>query len=146
MTGLFGGRGDQAGDELTPEEAFCAFACHAIYQDGSVTAEEQDALVNYLEFNGVFRRNRKRPTKKLLDRVNQLARDLGEDELLDTAGQALPEHLRGSAFFAAADLVLSDHDLSEDEVAFLERVRQCLDLDDDVAQQILEVARIKNAA
>ncbi len=146
MAGLFGGRSSTQGNELTAEEAFCAFACHAVYQDGSVAAEEQDALLHYLEFSGIFRRNHKRPSRKLLERVNQLARDLGEDALLEAAGAALPENLRGSAYFAAADLVLSDHDLSADEEAFLERARQALALDSVESGRILDVVRIKNAA
>jgi uncharacterized tellurite resistance protein B-like protein len=130
---------------LSPEEALCALACHSMYADGTVTLEEDETLRAYLETVGAFRR-RGRTVQDALAKVNRLARREGEDALLARAVAALPETMRPAAYFAVVDLVLSDRDLSPDEEEYLAHIQGLLGLSDDLADQMLEVAVLKNAA
>ena len=126
---------------MTAEEGFCVVACEAVYQDGSVPAEEQELLMDYLRHNDVFRRHA--PTKKLLKRVAQHQQEHGES-VLQAAAEAMPENVRRAAYFAAADLSLADNDRSPDEITFLAPCQEQLGLSKKEAQKVLDAVAIKN--
>jgi urease accessory protein UreF len=115
---------------LTPEEAFCAFAAHAVYIDGTVSREEQDALIERLQrlHPAAGSKHGERATRKTLARVNKMVRARGEDPVLRAAAAALAPTQRGTAYAIAAALAHSDHDVGVDEDAYLLHVRSLLGL------------------
>ena len=113
---------------LSIPEAFCAIASQAVYVDGSVAREEQDALVTHLEGLQPPLVGRSAEIRELLARVNKMARAMGQDHLLRAAADALPAPRRGAAYRMAHVLVHSDLHKAPEEGDYLEQVRAMLGL------------------
>ncbi len=123
----------------TPQEAFCAFATIAIETDGSVGAEEQEALMNYLRTSQVLEEHSDH-LDDLVSKVHDVIRELGEDGTLRSAAASLPPHLKETAFKAAVQLTWSDDSSDESETAFLEQAANALELSQEQCDAILQKA------
>lgn len=133
-------------EPLTPAEAFVGIALCAAYADGSMGAEENEALAEDLATCHALRALDEPGLRAAMMKADRILSKEGEAGLLARAAAALPADLRPTAFCLAADLVLVDDELSAEERAFVERVRKGLGVDPATAQKIVDVLLIRARA
>ncbi len=144
--GLFEKRQAEATNEpLTPAEAFAGIAVCAMYSDGVLVEEEAELLGETLSRMDLYAQFDASQMRALFLKLHTLASTKGEEALLTQSAARVPENLRPTAFFVAADIALADGEVGEEEDAFLERIQQALKVDDDTADKIVDVVVIKNA-
>ena len=115
-----------------------------------VTMTAVDARIGDAELQRIGRLVQTLPVFEGFDaeRLTHIAQECGEilqvDEglnaVLGLVGQALPEHLRATAYALAVEVAISDQKIWKEEVRFLARLRDTLDLDK------LTIAAIERAA
>ncbi len=125
--------------DWTPQEAFCAFATIAIEADGSVGAEEHEALMNYLRTSQVLEQHSDH-LDDLVKKVHDAIRALGEEGALQSAGASLPDHLKEQAFKAAVQLTWSDDSSDESELGFIEEAAAALSMSQEQVNTIIRGA------
>ena len=131
---------------LNKSEGFAAIAVAAIASDGTITSEEVDRTAIDLATLKAFRRHRMRDLVDTLNKVAGLIKRRGAGPVLQAAKEALSKEEMGGAFFVAADLMLADGVVEEQEKKFLEDLQNTLQMDHDTALKIVEVVVIKNKA
>ncbi len=135
----------EAKDGVAPEaEAMAAIALAAIASDGYLSEEETRTMSSSLSRMKLFQDYSDEAMRKLFEKLLNILRNQGVDTLLASAPGILPPELRDTAFAMAADLVLADSVETDDEEAFLEKLRSSLEVAEDLAQKIVEVMLIKN--
>lgn len=98
---------------LSPGQAVAAIASHAVFGDGSVTAEEQETLEECLgDFHELWKQESRQDA---LDAVSQRIRKQGSDAVLEAAIASVPHHLQGPLLETVRELVESDGRSSDDE-------------------------------
>jgi len=80
----------------------------------------------------------------MLNKLINIIKRKGLDELLALAKGSLPEDMRATAFAVATDLALADGDIAEEEKKLLTKVQQSLGIPEDEGVKIIEVMMIKN--
>lgn len=115
-----------------------------------VTMTAVDARIGDTELQRIGRLVQTLPVFEGFDaeRLTHVAQECGEilqvDEglnaVLGLVEQALPEHLRATAYALAVEVAISDQKIWKEEVRFLARLRDTLDLDK------LTIAAIERAA
>lgn len=115
-----------------------------------VTMTAVDARIGDTELQRIGRLVQTLPVFEEFDaeRLTHIAQECGEilqvdeglDAVLGLVGQALPEHLRATAYALAVEVAISDQKIWKEEVRFLARLRDTLDLDK------LTIAAIERAA
>lgn len=143
--GLFGMFKTQSETKIAMNamEAFAAVCLVAIASDGYLSESEEAEMK--------MRLSRMELYQSSLDQLDQLRIYLvdnlkkhGPNELIKSAQIALPPDLRATAFTIAVDLVFSDGTVSAQEQAFIDDLRQILEIPDALALKIIEVIMIKN--
>ena len=130
---------------LTKSEAFAAVGFAAMAVDGDVSQDEIRHIVANLTTLGAFRGYDDDDLTDTLDKVGGLIVRRGFGGIFSAVKAALTEEELKAAFFLAADLVLADGVVEEEEKKLLEDLKNTLQIDDDTALKILEVAVIKNS-
>jgi len=111
--------------------------------DGSIEAKELATVSQFLntlpEFQG-------KDIKKLFDDANKLVAKHGglkasTKALLDIQSDAI----RKKCFVLCADIALSSGDVDEQEDALLEKMKEMLKVDDELAGQVIKVLALKYA-
>lgn len=74
-----------------------------------------------------------------------LAQDDGLDKALAQIGNALPDHLRETAYLVACDIAIADQKAEQEELRLLEMLRDTLDLDRLNAAAIERATRARYA-
>jgi tellurite resistance protein len=138
--------GDKAADRqvLSGPEAFAGILMAAAAADGHAGRQELTELRAVLGRMKLFADLTDGRWRTLSDTLRRL---LKRDGVLAMAGRcaaALPPELRDCVFANACDLILSDGTVEDAERAFLEHLQQALELDPDVALNIVEVMIAKN--
>lgn len=133
-------------DALTPQEALVGIALCAAYSDGSMGADENEALGEELASCRALQGIDEAGIRAAMQKADRLLRQEGEGGLLARAAASLPPPLRETAFALGADLVLADEEMAKEEQAFIERLRKALGLDATLAQRIVDVLRIRAGA
>ncbi len=131
---------------LTKAEGFAAVAVAAVASDGEVSEDEIQRSAIDMATLRVFRHHDLREMATTLNKVAGLIKRRGPAPVLQAAKSALDKEEVQAAFFIAADLALADGVVEEDERKFLEELKGILQVDDDTAMKIVEVAIIKNRA
>ena len=125
-------------------EAFAAICLVAIASDGYLSeAEETEMdmrLCRMQLFQEVSEDNLVRIKSYLLEGLKKH----GPNELIKSAKAALPPKLAPTAFAIAVDLVFADGTVSREEQAFIDALRQLLQIPDELALKVVEVMTIKN--
>src|SRR3954470_15497111 len=138
--------GDKAADRrtLTEAEAFAGLLVAAAAADGHVADREVGDLRAHLGRMKLFADLTDGRWRALADTLYRLLKRDGVLALADRCAAVLPHELRDCAFANACDLILADGAVEDAERAFLEHLQRVLELDPDIALNIVEVMITKN--
>jgi len=136
------GKGDAV--TLNKPEGLAAVAVAAVAADGDISSEEINRVAIDLATLRAFRNQDMRELGNTLNKVAGLIKRRGPGPVLAAANSVLRAEEKQSAFFIAADLVVSDGTVEDQEKQFLEELQKTLGVDDDTALKIVEVVSIKN--
>jgi dihydroorotase-like cyclic amidohydrolase len=125
-------------------EAFAAIALLAIASDGYPSDEETKRISLMLSGMKLFSAYSTPVMDQILEKLLKILHREGFNALFETAKESLSFELRESAFAVAADIVLVNGVIAQDEQAFLNDLYHYLGLNDQVAHQIVEVMQMKN--
>lgn len=133
-------------EPLTSAEAFVGIALCAAYADGSMGAEEDEALAEELQTCRALRHLAEPELRAAMMKADGILSKEGEAALLARAAASLTPQMRATAFCLGADLVFADDELAPEERAFIERLRRSLGVEPGMAQRILDVLQIRARA
>lgn len=131
-------------ERLTEAEAFVAIALSAIYADGVLAMEEDVEVQERLHAFPLFARLDDAAMRSMFQRIDRLARKEGDLQLARRAAGFVSPHLRATAFLMAAEVIMADHDLTDEEMAYLEALANILGLDDATKAKVLEIEGLRN--
>lgn len=131
---------------LSKREALASIAIAAVASDGDINSQEVQRVAIDLATLRAFRGDDLRNLSETLNKTAGLIKKRGPAPVLQAAKTALSKEECQSGFFIAADLVISDGVIEDQEKKFLEELQATLQIDDSVALKIVEVASIKNKA
>ncbi|MBI4305624.1 MAG: tellurite resistance TerB family protein [Chloroflexi bacterium] len=106
--------------------------------------DKVNRTVSNLAHVGLFRRYDLRDMGNVLNKTAALIKRRGVGPVLAASKTALTVEEAETAFFVAADLVLSDGVIENDERRFLEELKAALGVSDAMAVKIVEVVVVKN--
>lgn len=139
---FFGGQA--SAENLTAAESFAAVALAAVASDGYLSEEEAQSIPFTLSRMKLFEQYSDDMMRRLFDKLlGKLQRD-GVGSLFATANESLPQDLRETAFAVAADLVLADGVVTEEERSFLDELFRALGISEEIATKVIDVMVIKN--
>jgi tellurite resistance protein len=130
---------------LTKPEAFAAVGVATVGVDGDISLEEVQRVVADITTLGAFRGYDIDDLVGTLDKVSGLIQKRGTGPIFSAVKAALTKEELKAAFFLAADLALADGVVEPEEKGLLEDLQTILQLDDETALKIVEVAVIKNS-
>lgn len=142
--GLFRKPADEA--PMSTAEALAGIATCAVYADGVMSADEDEQLSQYLQRLAPFRGLSARELSAIFQDIHRSIDAEGESVVLAECARALPDRMRPTAFLVAADLVMTDGDIGDEETAFLEAVRVELRMEPAAAQKVLDVLALKHVS
>lgn len=130
--------------KLNPTEAFAAITLVAVACDGSISEKEAEGISLALSRIHLFQGLSAQAMTSLLEKLLEILRNNGLNALFNAAKNSLAEEMRESAFAVAADLVLADGNVTQEEHEFLNDLCQALGIKRDTAMQIIQVMMIKH--
>lgn len=140
---LFGGV-DPSNQDLNKQEGMAAILLAMIAADGHISDEEANGVCAVFSRMKLFEQQSAQQHRGMIDRLFGLLKKQGAPNLLDLGARACPPELRQTAFALAADLVMADGVVQDEEKELLGRLQQQLGIPDDQATKIVEVIVIKN--
>jgi tellurite resistance protein len=129
---------------LSPPEAFAAITLAATAIDGYLTEEEAHCISSRLSRMKLFSSYSNELMNRLFDKILSILRRDGMNTLFNTAKESLSQDLREAAFAVAADILLIDGIVAEEEKNFLNDLYQALGISSEIGLQIMQVISIKN--
>ncbi len=129
---------------FNPAEAFAAITLACVTADGYIASEETEAVMTSLSRMELFRSYSDDVLTRLFDKLGGIVKRQGKDALLKTAIISLPHHLHDTAFAIAADLILADGEVAEEEEKLLHELYNYFELPTEIAKNIIDVMVIKN--
>ncbi len=138
---MFGGGVEKGDPRRFVVEAMLA----AVEADGEVMAEEMEVLQKNLEEHEIFSDMSAAASSRLIDMAADAIREAGGgDKRLDAIAAGLPSRShRLTAYAMACQVCVSDAELPEAEIRYLERLQRALQIDDGEAEEIFDAAREK---
>ncbi len=118
----------------------------AMEADGEVTAEEMEVLQTNLEGHDLFEGLLAEETARMIDLAADAIRKAGGgDKRVEEIAKGLPNRShRMIAYAMACEVCVSDADLPETEINYLDALQHALQLDDETARDIFEAARAES--
>jgi len=138
------GTDNQGPEVLTSAEAFTAIVLVAITPDGLLSEQQTRSVSSVLSRIKLFSSYSEDGMNKLLEKILDILQRDGFNALFNAAKECLSSELREAAFAVAADLVLAEAVVTEEERNFLNDLSHALDIPHDTAIKILQVLMIKN--
>jgi len=138
------GKENQAPEVLISTEAFAAIALVAITSDAVLSEQQVRNISSVLLRLKLFNSYTEDLINKLLEKNLSILRRDGFNALFNAAKESLSPELREAAFAVAADLVMAESIVTEEEKNFLNDLYQALDIPRDTAVKILQVLMLKN--
>ncbi|MEM6751834.1 MAG: tellurite resistance TerB family protein [Cyanobacteria bacterium P01_C01_bin.38] len=145
--GLFSGLSStrqESSVSLSPAEAFAAISLATVAADGYLSEDEAQVMMACLTRMELFRSYSRDVMGRLFDKLCGITKREGNDGLIKTAIASLPHHLHDTAFAIAADLVLADGEVTQEEENLLQHLYTQLNISDEKAKNIVDVMIIKN--
>lgn len=136
--------GSRAALPLTVPEAFAAILVASVAADGTLSTAESARLGGLLSTSRILPPNPADGSPNVIERALALLADHGAPAVLTACAAVLPPELRPAAFAQAVDLVLADGRIAQREKAFIDELQGVLQVDDAMAEKIVEVLLIKN--
>ena len=128
------------------DSAILAVLIAAMASSGHVESEEGARASNIVGSMRRFRNKSKLTVRRKIERVSVILEANGVAPVVDAAASAVPSRLRPAVFAVAADVLLVDGRFERPERRFLGHLATSLGLDDDEAQDVIDVMRVKNSA
>jgi uncharacterized tellurite resistance protein B-like protein len=115
----------------------------AMEADGEVNDEEMETLQRMLEGNDLFAGLLPEETSRLVDLAADAIRGAGGGhKRMEAIAKGLPgRNHRLAAYTMACEMCVSDADLPESEINYLDALQKALGLSDDEAHEVFEAAR-----
>ncbi|MHC5306267.1 tellurite resistance TerB family protein [Bartonella sp. LJL80] len=131
-------------EKLTAQEALIYIMVTTSAADAAMSTDELQSISEIVSHYPVFRGFD-------FDRLDALAAECytyleendGIEQILDVAHAALPEKLRDTAYALAVEVAASDLDVKQEELLFLQLLRDRWELDDLTVAAIERSARIR---
>ncbi len=139
---LFGGM--ESAKKLTPQQAFAGILLAAGACDGHISDSEAENLMAAVGRMRLFQRVSDKEFSQVMNKLMGILKKNGPDGLIEGCTAALPKELANAAFANACNIVLADGVVDSDEKEFIEKLRNKLGLDNNVAKAIAQVMVIKN--
>ena len=139
VLGNFGGA-----QPFGPQEGFAGVLLATAASDGHLGDEELTSLFNTLGRMKLYQHVPEQKFRGMLDRLSGALKRGGPEELMRSAIPAVPQELRETVFASAADIVLADGIVDQDEKDLLNNLMIALELDSTRAMTIVRVMVIKN--
>ena len=130
--------------KLTDKESFIGVALCAVAADGVITQEEAQGIFTALYRMKMFKGTKDNEMKNMFDRVLNVIKKQGSAALTAAAKETLTPEMKETAFAVAADLILADGVVEEEEKKFLDDLQKALEVKEDLAVKIVEIMVIKN--
>ena len=131
---------------LTIDQAVIAVLIAAMDANQHVSREEAWRAHHLIWSMRRFRNQPGEKVDRLIDIVRDRMETLGKPAVLQAAARTLPARLRQPVFAAAIDLMLVDTRLERSEKDFVSALATALKVPARLADEILRVLLIKNAA
>jgi tellurite resistance protein len=131
---------------LTVDEAVIAVMIAAMEANQHVSPEEAARAQHIVRSMRRFRRKSGEAVDRLTATVRERVAMEGTASVLEAAVRTLPARLRPPVFAVAVDLMLADAKLEPAERRFVTRLATALDVPGPVADSIVKVMLVKNAA
>lgn len=80
----------------------------------------------------------------ILRRMMEAKKSIGENSLMDMAAPFIKEENKATLLAVSIDLVMADGTLGKEEEAIIEKIAKKLNMDEALAQRIVEVMMYKN--
>jgi tellurite resistance protein len=132
--------------KLSRSDAVVAVLVGCAAVDGVLRAEEAGRLNEVLTSSRWILESGLEATAGVTTRALNLITDHGLPAVLAACADAIPAELRATTFALAMDLALADGRLGSRENTLIDQLQRALQIDDDLARQIIEVLLIKNRA
>ena len=129
---------------LNPAEAFAVIILVATASDGYISIEQANSITSVLSRMKIFKSYPHEMMNRLFDKILGILQGDGFNALFNAAKDSLSQDLRESAFAVAAELILAEGILAEEEKNFLNDLYQALGVSSEIAIQIMQVILIKN--
>jgi hypothetical protein len=112
--------------------------------DGHISDDEAHGISIVLSRMKLYRSYPNDVMGRIFDKLLGILRHEGVLPLVNAAKSSLPHELQETAFAVAADLLLVDGYVTDEEQNFLNDLYQILEISDETATKIVEVMLIKN--
>jgi tellurite resistance protein len=130
--------------EFSKTDAFAGILLGASACDGHIADEEVQALFTITGRMKMFEGIPSNKWNSMIDNLQKVLKKEGPLKLVELCANALPDELRQTAFANAADIILADGVVEDEEKEFLDHAQKVLEIDGDTALTIVEVMIIKN--
>jgi uncharacterized tellurite resistance protein B-like protein len=131
---------------LTLRESAAAILVAAAASDGSLGAEEESRVNALLSSMRLYRDVPAEHMRHLIDHALRLVEHNGVQELLPACAAVVPDEVRAALFALAVELVFVDGRVAEREKEFIDALQAALEIDEETAVKIVEVALIRSHA
>lgn len=127
-------------ESLSPEEAVAAIAVVTAIADSGIEQIDPDSLAGILWEFEVFAEYSEDEIIEIVDELIVIAADEGVGALFNAASQALSDDLVWDGFAAGIIILLDEEQLAvpEQKKAYLKKLQEALELDDEEAQEIIQ--------
>ncbi|WP_343316020.1 tellurite resistance TerB family protein [Brucella sp. BE17] len=130
--------------KISPQDALVYIMVTTSAADTTMTDAELDSIGNVVRRLPVFRGfDIKRLPKLANDCYRLLADEEGLEKILDLAHQVLPEKLYDTAYALAVEVAAADLHVEQEELAFLQMLRDRWALDELTVAAIERSARVR---
>ncbi len=131
--------------KITPHEALIYVMITTAAADRQISDRELDRIAQVVRHYPVFMGYDVENLAKAAERCGDLlSNEEGLDDLLDTIEKALPKKLYETAYALAVEVAAADLKVPDEEIRFLELVRDALHLDKLVTAAIERSARARH--
>lgn len=128
--------------KLSRPEALMVLSVLAVAADGKMVEEEKQTLAaNHVRLFSFYSSEE---FQELFKKVMGLLNEYSSSDLFTAAKAGLTPQLRETAFAIATDLIMSDGVVTQEEKDFMSELWEALEIEDGVAEKIIEVMMIKN--
>ncbi|MBD2436015.1 tellurite resistance TerB family protein [Nostoc sp. FACHB-110] len=138
------GMDNQSPEVLTSAEAFAAIAVVAVTPDGLLSEQQVLNISSVLSRIKLFNTYSEDAINQLLEKILGILKHDGFNALFNAAKESLSPELREVAFAVAADFVLAEAVVTEEEKNFLNDLSHALGIQYENAIKILQVLMLKN--
>lgn len=129
---------------LNNAEAFAGIVLAAIASDGKISESETKRLHFIFSRMHLFQGRSKEEYQIMITKLLQMLNQQGTGIFLETTKRFLEPKFYQTVFAVSVDLVLADGTATREEKDFLYELQKKLEIDTDLANQIIGVMIIKN--